>query len=250
MILLRAAHPRVPLGRRAARVPHLVDDRAEDQAEPEQADRPPEQGAALQPPDEPERADERRCGLGASASLRRRCCCRRRAGLRARLAAPTRTTKASANRPSGHQWSPPNGRICWPQPIGDNHAGQALATRRPLASTLPSMFPTPLSTNASPRTAAARPLAPRVVDESCTVTAATPANTMPRRPTAIPAVNDPAAGCPVTIPARPSSAGQHDVGADGDDRGRRPGRHGVRRRRRRPARRARSPRSAGCAGRP
>ena len=91
-------------------------------------------------------------------------------------APPTRTTKARANRASGHQLSPPKGRICWPQPSGDSHAGQALTRRRPLASTWPSMFPTPLTTKARPRTAAARPLAPRVVEESCTVTAATPAN--------------------------------------------------------------------------
>ena len=49
------------------------------------------------------------------------------------------------------------------------------------------------------------------------MTAATPANTMPKAPTASPAMNEPAAGCPVTIPARPSNAGQHDVGADRDD---------------------------------
>ena len=101
--------------------------------------------------------------------------------------------------------SPPNGRICWPQPIGDNHAGQALTTRRPLASTVPSMFPRPLTTNASPSTAAARPLAPRVVDESCTVTAATPANTIPKAPIASPAMNEPTAGSPVAIPTSPSS---------------------------------------------
>ena len=68
------------------------------------------------------------------------------------------------------------------------------------------MLPTPLTRNASPSAAAARPPAPRVVDDSWTVTAATPANTMPKAPTAAPAANEPAAGCPVTIPARPSAA--------------------------------------------
>ena len=32
-------------------------------------------------------------------------------------------------------------------------------------------------------------------------------------------MNEPAAGCPVTIPASPSEHGQHDVGADRDDEG-------------------------------
>ena len=134
-------------------------------------------------------------------------------------APPTRTTKARTNRASGHQLSPPNGRICSPQPSGESHAGQALTRRRPVASTWPSMFPTPLTTNARPRTAAAKPLAPRVVEESCTVTAATPAKTMPSAPVAIPAVNDPTAGCPAATPASPSDDGQRDVGADGDDEG-------------------------------
>jgi hypothetical protein len=120
------------------------------------------------------------------------------------LATPISTTKATANNPSGHRWSPPNGRICCPHPIGDNQAGHALSILMPLASTRPSMFPTPLTTNVSPRAAAARPLAPRVVEESCAVTAAIPANTMPSAPTAVPVVNEPAAGCPVTIPASPS----------------------------------------------
>ena len=142
-------------------------------------------------------------GLGVPASLGEDAAADVAPGRRACPPRPTSATKATANRQSGHQWSPPNGRICWPHPIGDSHAGQALTTRTPLASTVPSMLPMPLTRNASPSTAAARPLAPRVVEESCTVTAATPANTMPTAPTATPAVNEPAAGCPVTIPARP-----------------------------------------------
>src|SRR6266545_4663282 len=98
--------------------------------------------------------------------------------------------KATA-KATGPQWLPPNGRICWPQPVGDIQAGQALLTRRPLGSTWPAMLPIPLVRKAIPRTAAARPLAPRVLDVSWVVTAATPANAMPTAATAAPAVNEP-----------------------------------------------------------
>ena len=133
------------------------------------------------------------------------------------LAAPASTMKAIKNRASGHQLSPPKGRICCPHPIGESHAGQALTRRKPLASAWPSMFPTPLTTKARPRIAAARPLAPRVVEESCTATAATPAKTMPSAPVAIPAVNDPSRGLPGHDPGQPDRDGESDVGADGDD---------------------------------
>ena len=79
------------------------------------------------------------------------------------------------------------------------------------------MLPMPLSRNASPRAAAARPPAPRVVDESWTVTAATPANTTPKAPTAAPAANEPAAGCPVSDPRHRQRCRQREVGADRDD---------------------------------
>ena len=59
--------------------------------------------------------------------------------------------------PRGHKSSPPNGRICCAQPIGDSHASQALVTRVPAGSTVPSMLPTPLSTNVTPRVARADP---------------------------------------------------------------------------------------------
>ena len=55
---------------RSPDVSHLVDDRAEDEPEPEQAGAPAKQSRALQSPDEPERAVEARRGLGASGSLR------------------------------------------------------------------------------------------------------------------------------------------------------------------------------------
>ena len=67
--LVGAAHARVPVGRRARGPGDLVDDGAEDQPEPEHADRPGEQRAALQPPDEPERAEQRGRGLGVPAAL-------------------------------------------------------------------------------------------------------------------------------------------------------------------------------------
>jgi hypothetical protein len=71
-----------------------------------------------------------------------------------RAAAPVQARNRATARPSSHQWSPPDGRICWPQPIGDSQAGQALSTRRPLGSRWPAMLPTPLVRNATPSTAA------------------------------------------------------------------------------------------------
>ena len=48
-------------------------------------------------------------------------------------ATQTSTTKAAADRASGHQWSPPKGRICWPQPMRGQPRGpgalQAQAAR-------------------------------------------------------------------------------------------------------------------------
>ena len=66
------------------------------------------------------------------------------------------------------------------------------------------MFPTPPTRNATPSAAAARPLAPLVVDDSCAVTDATPANTMPTRPIDAPATNEADTLRPLTIstPAR------------------------------------------------
>jgi hypothetical protein len=42
---------------------------AEDQPEPEQADRPSQQGGALQAPDQPRRAQQPRCGRGVPTPL-------------------------------------------------------------------------------------------------------------------------------------------------------------------------------------
>src|SRR5262245_8097286 len=120
-------------------------------------------------------------------------------------AAAAQTANSPAANHSGHQWSLPNGRICWPQPIGDSQAGQALRSHNPLGSVYPAMLPTPLVRNASPRTPAAIPLAPRVLALSWLATAATPANTTPTAATAAPAANDPATGCPAPINARPTS---------------------------------------------
>ena len=120
-------------------------------------------------------------------------------------ALPTRTTKATANKASGAQSSPPKARICWPQPTGDSQAGQALTRRTPLASTLPSMLPMPLTTTAAPSTLAASELAPRLVDDNWTVTAATAAKTIPSAPIAAPAVSELAVGCPVASPASPAA---------------------------------------------
>ncbi len=106
--------------------------------------------------------------------------------------------------PSGHQWSPPNGRICCPHPIGESHDGHALLTRRASLSGVPSMFPIPLSRNETPSTAPAVPIAPRAVEASCEVVAATPTKASPTAATAAPAVNDPAAGWPLTNMASPS----------------------------------------------
>ena len=163
-------------------------------------------------------------------------------------ATASRNARAATARSSGHQWSPPKGRVCWPQPIGDSQAGQALVTRSPARSTVPSMLPMPLSTNATPRTPAAIPVAPRVVEDSWQVTAATPTKTSPTAATAAPASNEPAAGWPAAIASR-----QHERPARGGGPPRRPRRRGRRtgrRRQSRAARRVRAPRPAGCAGPP
>ncbi len=66
------------------------------------------------------------------------------------------------------------------------------------------MFPTPLTTKATPRVAMASPFAPRAVEESCEVRAATPVNATPTAAMAAPAANELAAGSPLAIIARPS----------------------------------------------
>ena len=119
------------------------------------------------------------------------------------LAAPASTMKAIKNRPSGHQLSPPKGRICCPHPIADSHAGQALTRRKPLASAWPSMFPTPLTTKARPRTAAARPLAAARGREELHSDGCDAGEDDAECPRRHPDRERPVAGCPATIPAAP-----------------------------------------------
>ena len=78
-----------------------------------------------------------------------------------------------------------------------------VSTATPLGSTRPAMFAAPATRKDAPSTAAAKPLAPRVVALSWLVTAPTPANTAPTAPTAAPAVNAPTAGWPAAM--RPSA---------------------------------------------
>src|SRR6478736_6469340 len=82
--------------------------------------------------------------------------------------------------------------------MGESQTGQALLTLIPAGSTLPSMLPMPLSANATPRTPTAMPAAPRAVEESWQVTAATPTHTSPTAATEAPASNEPSTGCPLT----------------------------------------------------
>ena len=132
---------------------------------------------------------------------------------------------AARRGPSGHHRLSANGRICWPQPIGESQAGQALVTRSAAESTVPSMLPRAASMKETPRPAPARPVAPRVVDASCDVTAATPVKATPTRAIDAPATSDPAAGCPATHHAEPEQHGQHHVRGERDDHGR--GQRGV-----------------------
>ncbi len=74
-----------------------------------------------------------------------------------------------------------------------------------MESTVPSMFPKAASMKERPRPAPARPVAPRVVDASWDVTAATPVKATPTRAIEAPATRDPAAGCPASSMASPSS---------------------------------------------
>ena len=72
----------------------------------------------------------------------------------------------STARVNGHQMLSANGRICWPQPIGESQAGHALVTRSAAESTVPSMLPKAASMKETPTPALARPIAPRAVDGS------------------------------------------------------------------------------------
>ena len=114
--------------------------------------------------------------------------------------------------PRGRRSSPPNGRTCCAQPIGESHESQALVTRVPAGSTVPSMLPTPLSANVTPRAPAQIPVAPRPVADNWTATAATPMNTRPTAPTDAPTSTDPVTGNPfastaaASPPARARSA--------------------------------------------
>ncbi len=160
-------------------------------------------------------------------------------------ASPTSPTNATPKRPNTHQLSWSYGRICWPQPIGDSHDGHELTSVTPPSTTLPDTSPTARSRKATPIAAAAIPLAPRAVSETCAVTAAIAAKAMPTAAMPAPAANEPA--------GRQVVADQHD----GAERRRAP--HWPRRRRsalrsgwragrrcpRRSARPGRSPRSAG-----
>ena len=100
------------------------------------ADGPAEQRAALQTPGQAERAAQSAAGLRVTACAGQHALPEVAAvGQHSRYAAPARNSATAS--PSGHQRSPPNGRICWPQPIGDSQAGHALSTRRPLGSGSP-----------------------------------------------------------------------------------------------------------------
>ena len=63
----------------------------------------------------------------------------------------------------------------------------------------------PLSTNATARAPAAMPEAPRVVEDSWQVTAATPTHTSPTAATEAPVSSAPSTGCPVTAIAAAST---------------------------------------------
>ena len=129
----------------------------------------------------------------------------------------SRTPRAATARSSGHQCAPPKGRVCCPHPIGDSHAGHALVTRRPAWSTVPSMLPMPLSANAIPRAPAAMPAAPRVVEDSWQVTAATPTHTSPTAATDAPASSAPSSRLPADRDAGTEHQGEDDVGGHGDE---------------------------------
>ncbi|MET0133674.1 MAG: hypothetical protein ABW215_08780 [Kibdelosporangium sp.] len=114
------------------------------------------------------------------------------------------TPTSAAARPSIkrkiHQRLSAYARVCCNQPTGDSQDNQ-LGPSSPLAS------PTDRSRNETPSTSEAIPVAVRAFSVSCTATAATAANTIPRMPSDRPATNEPSTGrsWPI-IPAAVSSA--------------------------------------------
>ena len=104
-------------------------------------------------------------------------------------------------------------------PIGDSHAGHALTSRTPLASTVPSMFPMPLTRKASAEDRGGEAARSARGRGELTVTAATPANTMPKRADRDAGHERAGRRLPGRDPGQAQRPASDDVGADRDDEG-------------------------------
>ena len=174
----------------------------------------------MQPPDQPGRAQQRPRSPRRDRVARATARARRPCGRRARPRVATSTTRAATARSSGHQRAPPKGRVCWPHPIGDSHAGQALVTREPGPVDGAEHVADAAEHERDGRGRRRRcPAAPRVVEDSWQVTAATPTHTSPTAATEAPVSSAPSTGCPVTAIAGAEHHGQDDVGGHGDQDG-------------------------------
>ena len=107
---------------------------------------------------------------------------------------------------------------------GVSQPGHALYATVPVASTWPSMLPTPLTRKETASAATARPLAPRAERESCAVIAATPVKATPTAAIEAPAASDPPTGWPAAIIAERRERREQQVRAErhGHGRGQRP----------------------------
>ena len=128
---VRAARLGPPVAGVALDVLDLLGEAAEDQAEHRQR-RPPSRGTPRAGVATPARPGSAACGR-ASPWPRRSGHSPRPTSLRAASATAVATSNAKAATAiaSGHQWLPPNGRVCCPHPIGESHTGQALVTCEP-----------------------------------------------------------------------------------------------------------------------
>ena len=128
--LVGAARLGPPVAGAALDVLDLLGEAAEDQAEHGQADRPAENAPRWSRHTSPTGLSS---GRAAVAWPRRsgHSPGRRRGATQRDAVATSRQPKAATASTSGHQWLPPKGRVCWPQPIGESQAGQALVTREP-----------------------------------------------------------------------------------------------------------------------
>ena len=123
-----------PVAGAALDVLDLLGEAPEDQAEHEQATAQPRNAPRCSRHTSPAGLSRVAGGAGVPAPFGPQPPADVPAGGEQRRRRPPAAPKVATASSSGHQWLPPKGRICWPQPIGESQAGQALVTpqRRPV----------------------------------------------------------------------------------------------------------------------